>query len=314
MALNDFSALDALKPDTHFLLPQAQSKTSPVSNTRPKDTAVQPFRITQIPGAMRRMGWHTGAALMQRWFDTPKFEMSEEWKAHTPDARNLTAAECDETIVKMSWVTGYARAVEALRSVHGRMDSEPALLELCAKLQKRQWDGAGYISLGHPNLSARLMDSICQVNVLRFGEVSDRLDGMYGALGVASVKIGLIGEAWQDSATGRRLFRVQKSGVYVRDTYDFNGPQFLGIWTASRVLTKAESVSVTVGGVDDPSIVRMEDEAFTMVWNRDFRRYRNETGKGGDFIIYSDVQWMDENRVLDITSAWERLHHQGVPQ
>jgi hypothetical protein len=63
-------------------------------------------------------------------------------------------------------------------------------------------------------------------------------------------------------------------GVYLRDSYDFNGDQHLGFWDDS-----------------DNSVSTLNFLSGTRVTNEDFRVWRNANGRGGDFLIYSDVWW-----------------------
>lgn len=76
-------------------------------------------------------------------------------------------------------------------------------------------------------MSAREMDGISQVNAVPFGKASDSLDDMYGALGSATLKVEVVGEAFHEKSfftrKSRHLFRVQYIGLYIRDHYDFNG-------------------------------------------------------------------------------------------
>ncbi|MGO3031306.1 DUF6402 family protein, partial [Pseudomonas helleri] len=39
---------------------------------------------------------------------------------------------------------------------------------------------------------------------------------------------------------------------------------------------------------------------FAAVTNGDFRDYRDKTGKGGDFVIYSDVLWRNSGQIIDL--------------
>ena len=55
---------------------------------------------------------------------------------------------------------------------------------------------------------------------------------------------------------------IEEVGVYVKDSFDFNGNQFLGWW----------------GPADVP------------INNSDFQRWRAENHTGGDFLVYSDVK------------------------
>ena len=162
-------------------------------------------------------------------------------------------------------------------------------------------------------MSSMQLDAECQVNYVKLGSMTDRLDDMYGALGVASVKVAVVGEAWWEPAIGLPLFRISHSAIYIRDNYDFNGLQFLGIWTNDRVLTKAEQVSVVTGDPEhSPLSVAIETEEFAQVWNHGFRRYREQSkardpkgiGRDGDFVIYSNPHWICDGTLLNLGGFW----------
>jgi len=55
---------------------------------------------------------------------------------------------------------------------------------------------------------------------------------------------------------------VEEIGIYVWDTFNFEGEQFLGVW----------------GYRDTP------------VNNSDFREWRQKNNAGGDFLVYSDIK------------------------
>ena len=64
-------------------------------------------------------------------------------------------------------------------------------------------------------------------------------------------------------------------GIYLWDTYDFNGHQVLGYWSTSGARQHPFS-----GG--------------DLVTNGDFRDWRNRHGRGGDFFVYSDVRTVSQ--------------------
>ncbi|WP_236524799.1 DUF6402 family protein, partial [Pseudomonas tremae] len=63
------------------------------------------------------------------------------------------------------------------------------------RLKHAGWDGRGSFRLGHENLGARQIDKSSQINIKNFGSTWDVADDMYGALGFATLKVGVIGEA-----------------------------------------------------------------------------------------------------------------------
>jgi len=66
---------------------------------------------------------------------------------------------------------------------------------------------------------------------------------------------------------------INQIGVYIRDSFDFNGNQFLGFWDDS-----------------DNSVSMTNPFSGTSVSNSDFRTWRANHGAGGDFLIYSDLK------------------------
>ncbi|MDU8502542.1 DUF6402 family protein [Pseudomonas syringae] len=304
MSLNDFQRTNALGPDTYFALPQGASHTYAPTDTPAKEVIIQSLALSRIPGAMRNMGWNTAAALMQRWFDSPAWEMPEEWKEREtqPDPMSLSPAQCDENIVKMEWAMQFERCRQAVEVAESRLSTPNALEQLETRLRKAGWQQNNQINLGFYDMSAREMDSMSQINFSLFGDTWDALDDMYGALGKATLKVGLVGRTKTEENTITRqqktYFTVEHIGFYIRDHYDFNGLQYLGTWTEDRVLTKAESIiTLTPQG---HLVIRLKDGPFSTITNMHFREYREKTGNGGDFLMYSDILWKPVNQTIEL--------------
>lgn len=304
MSLNDFQHTNAVGPDTLFELPEAQSQTYAPTETPPKQVIVESLALTRLPAAMRNMGWGTAAALMQRWFDSPAWAMPEEWKKPNTQANSikLPAAQCDEDIVKMEWAMGFERCRNALALAESRLDTPNAVIRLKDLLRNAGWNGAHPFELGNPTMSAQDLDITSQINIAQFGSTQDVLDDLYGALGKATLKVAVAGNAFSENdpitRQPRCYFRASQLGFYIRDHYDFNGPQYLGTWADDRVLTKAETVFTL--SLHGQLIVRLKNGPFAAVTNGDFREYRDKIGKGGDFIVYSDVLWKETDQVIDL--------------
>lgn len=304
MSLNDFQRANALGHDAFYLLPQAESQTYAPTDTPPKQVVIERLALTRLPAAMRSMGWDTAAALMQRWFDSPAWQMPEAWKEPKtqPAPLSLTATRCDESFVKMAWAMKFERCRQAVTEAESKLTSVKGVERLTNLLKQAGWKGNGSVALGSISMSALQMDATSQVNVAPLGEIWDVLDDMYGALGKATVKVGVVGHAFSEqnpeTKQVRHLFRVEHLGFYIRDHYDFNGLQYLGTWTEDRILTRVETAfTMTAHG---QVIIRLKDGPFAAVTNGDFREYRNKIGKGGDFVIYSDVLWKKVDQVIDL--------------
>jgi len=303
MSLKDFQQTTALGPDALFLLEDTLD-TQPGNHHPAKQIVIQALPLSKVPVAMRRMGWQTSAALMQRWFDSPAWQMPEEWKEEKtkPDPMSLESAHCDENIVKMSWAMRFDRCREAVAVAQSRISTPNAVFRLKELLKSAGWDGRSSMRLGNIEHSARQLDVSAQVNYALLGELSDPLDDMYGALGTALLKVCVSGKAFvrEDSVSHRvdGYFEVERLGFYIRDQYDFNGFQFLGIWTENQILNGSELKKSLLSG--DVPIFDIGGKPFAAVTNGDFRQYRKQVGMGGDFIVYSDVMWVGAGTVIPL--------------
>lgn len=298
MSLNDFSRTNAVEANALFILQGAQSVLSPKQETKPKKVRVRRLEVTQLPGAMRSMGWVTAARLMERWFSTPAFAMGADQKA-SPDLTDLPWQQIDDTIVTMRWASQFERCRVAVDLARSRsFHTANGVIRLRELLDASGWDGKHPHSLGFYGMSSRLMDKTCQINVADLGERTDTLDEMYGALGRANLKVGLVGTALNEG--GRQRFKVDYLGFYILDTYDFNGLQYLGTWTDKRVLTKAETLAAGTYAARRIYEAR-DDSPLGLITNGDFRDYRTKTGRGGDFFVVSDIQWERVSAVVDLS-------------
>jgi hypothetical protein len=66
------------------------------------------------------------------------------------------------------------------------------------------------------------LEITAQVNYCRDGDYFDTLDDFFGAVNIATLKIGVAGEASFDNKLNRDVFNVHQLAFYIRDTYDFN--------------------------------------------------------------------------------------------
>lgn len=303
MALNDFSQAANAAPRN--LMIQAQhikSKLTPKVDKQPVKIVVPEMNIEAIPTAMRRMGWTVAAALMERWFASPEWTMPPSWKDSTlgpgPGPATDVDSRCvDDEIVTMKWALCFRRCNKIVAQLRHKIDNEAAVLLLNKRLTQATWDQRSNIGLGWADMTAREIDQVCQVNATKMGSSLDPLDDMYGALGIATVKVGLIGEAMLDPVTGRRVFHATRAGFYIRDQYDFNGEQFLGAWTENGVLSKLQMIA---NSFSDSYVYQWHGEAIGMVFNHHFERFRRNNNRGGDFLIYSDVHWIDIDLPIEL--------------
>lgn len=257
----------------------------------------KPLRLDEIPGAMDKMGWDTAAALMRRWFANPLYEMTEEEKERLArvDARTLSSPYFDDQIVKMEWAMKYPPVEKALNHLLANAQSPRSKKLLKDRLEESGTRAGNKILLGHRGANARTADMTCQIQSESLGHELDVINDLYGALGKATLKLAVTGTLDQSE------FTVNHIGIYIRDTYDFTNrslmgiqaPELLGIWSRDRCLSKWEMIGY-LNGMNQGW--RPTDEhfmGFVPMFNGDFRRWQKKHGTGGDYIVYSDVKWMD---------------------
>ena len=239
MPMSDTSQL--LARDTFFANAAAASKTYAPVATAPKEVVIERLPLTRLPSAMRNMGWDTAAALMQRWFDSPAWQMPDSWKdskgggAAPPPATLLPSSRVDDTTVRMDCALRFVRCQKAVAEARDKTTPANKISfprstgQLIIRLRDMGWDGVKPCTFGTTKLTARQLEQYCQINFASLGtKLKDTIDDMFGALGVASVKVAVVGEA-KRSSEGKCEFHVSHRGFYIRDHYDFNGSQPLGI-------------------------------------------------------------------------------------
>jgi hypothetical protein len=249
-----------------------------------------PFTLRDIPTAMRRSGWPVGAVLMERWFNAPARTMSAAEKAGRTASPDIETAA-----VTMRWALGFGRVASAHAELVGswRVASRLQAASPVLTNRVRAWRtarGGGGTSFRFGDLARPTaeVDATSQINIQTvdsgmFGVVDD----FYAAMGRALVKIAVSGMVSQVSS-GRYRLTIDEIGTYIRDTYDFIGDQSLGSWGPDgirRVAVFAPDIPVVAETARD-----QPGQAYWSVDNKSFRDWRAHYGRGGDFVILSDIQ------------------------
>jgi hypothetical protein len=220
--------------------------------------------LTNIPTIMRSHGWGNGARLMDIWFANPS--------AIAP----AYASPDTTTIVMDSWVLTFPRA----KSVYDQLMADriwantAAQGQIAALLRRKGLLTSGASSFGDLTQPVDGLDA----DYINFRTVStsglfSSLDDMDAALGNFTFHVVVAGSVEPDVGGNGWLVTINQVGVYVRDSYDFNGDQFLGYWDDS-----------------DNSVSLVNPLSGTKVTNASFRDWRTANNAGGDFLVYSDVK------------------------
>ncbi|MFC5474537.1 DUF6402 family protein [Paraherbaspirillum soli] len=295
-------------------IPIAVAMTTPCSDREGVQCSMEILQLRDIPDTMDKMGWKMAAQIMRHWFSIePAWVMPRDIKLGKVDPLNLTPTQYNDQIIKMAWLLKFPRAVEALNYLYKNWTTENGINRLKAKLKKAGWKAQHVLpfKLGSRSMSARELDSVCQVNIKEFGTKLDVLDELYGAIGEGLFKLAVVGEAYPDWLLKQDTFVVKHIGIYLRDTYDFNSDSIfeqnfpLGVWSNSRLLHKAETAAyMTLFEMKDKSELAETFPGLVPVFNEDFRRYQKLHNAGGDFVVYSDVMWVQVPKGMEIPIPW----------
>ncbi|MBX7222392.1 MAG: hypothetical protein K1Y36_20750 [Blastocatellia bacterium] len=227
------------------------------------------FPVPKMPGMMRTRKWERAATLMEKWIQGQPNDQPERG---IPDTQTI----------KMEWVLKHERAKKAYDDIFAKKLWKSAgaqreirklltaknILPLKAPVSRIPF---GTFSGSVPKLHEE------HINYQLVGDELDpilvEIDELYAALGRFTFHVlvrGYIG-----SKDAKQIFCfIEEVGVYIRDSYDFNGDfQPLGYW---------DTESNYIGKVPKPGT--------TYVSNATFRRWRERNGRGGDYMIFSDVK------------------------
>ena len=227
--------------------------------------------LTNIPAIMRANKWPHGADLMDSWF-----------------ARKIATAPKyglpDTTTVTMGWALGFKRAKDVFdQVVKDRIWATPkAQVEIGKLLRRKGLLAPGTRTFGDLGARVELQDPD-YVTYHAVGFSYTDLDDMSAALGnflfrvvVAGTVTGAAAPAKPASgpaATPKYQVKVTEVGLYVADSYDFNGDQPLGFWNEKK--NTMSMINPFAGDYVD---------------NESFRDWRKAHGMGGDFRVLSDVR------------------------
>ena len=280
-AINDVTKAELLKWRQSFIYRGGELGTgreAPISLNHLvpalQDAAVAPD-ITWIPEKMRAKGWTQGAILMEEWFRRPKLVRADD-----PKTVPFNFGPPVLNVIKMDWVMSpeFPRAKRVYDElVDGKLWKNDAAKQLLVQRLNK----LGILTQAKNNQGQKIkFGDLTSANVIQIeelyiqsrpmneGQISkavnylfNSFDGLTASLAEFDVHLAVKGYV---SVSNQVLnVTVEEIGVYVKDSYDFVGDQPLGKW---------------------------DEDALKAVTNKDFRDWREKTGKGGDFLVYSDIK------------------------
>ena len=297
---------------------------TPASNkTGQSAVAARKFGVSDIPDAMRKMHWPVAADLMDHWFkgkpwDTENGGMDELTKDHK---KPVPTEYLETSIIKMDWLMKFDRANKIQQDLKGKWNSRNATVLMQIRFTEKfansppgrypiKFDGKAIEAekFGATNTLAVIMDQY------KVGSV----DELRAAL--ANFNLRVIAEGEVIIADKKIEFFVNRLGFYAEDSYDFTDgndasvSQPLGFWNfdgianpAAALASNTNMASMQASVSENPAISpedmaalfqEVESQRYYLVQNNDFVEYRAQHGKGGDFRIFSDIQYEDIPRTL----------------
>ncbi len=255
--LTEVSSVSRSLASSPMVLSRAQDSSQASTSCIPR-----PIDLTKIPNVMDAKGWTHGAALLREWF-----------------ANSAGEGPPDTTTINMDWVLGFSRAKKAYdtifhKKIYVDKEAQRNLSNLLKKLGKDKGGTFDFFYLSSIELD---LYSIEEESVGYYDILGSDFDDLMTALGRFDFKVVVGGELekepGKDGAPNRFKVSITDVGVFVWDSFDFNKFQPLGCW---NVCTN-EVGRVSCGGGE-------------LVFNSDFRSWREKHGQGGDFKVFSDVK------------------------
>lgn len=255
--------------------------------------------ITMIPDIMRKQGkdWDVGAQLMELWFSK---------KAYTyPDPKDVNHLHVphNEDIVTIEWALKFSRVKKVYDEMwNNKIYANSAAKELIEKSIKKN----GLFNKKRQTKFGDLSKSVAEINSNEEGfyiqqrgvswPIPPELDAMVAALARFNFRMAVQGHVTYKETRSTYwglgddedvyTVKINKVGIYVRDSYDFTGEQPFGLGLGNW----------------NPDINKVAIFAFSgshEVTNRTFRKWRDKAGCGGDYIVFSDIE------VRNVDESWE---------
>ena len=248
------------------------------------------FTLEKLPGAMDFCGKPMGAKAMRRWLSRSARAMTlAEKRGDAPSPGDLIETD----LIKLDWVLRYPAAVDAYRSLL-RSDWLTRMAARRTLLNRIKRSPGGFTPGSHvmdtrnvPALHRQWQFQRMAVGGLgrslkTFLEGTDDLFAALGDFQFYAAPARMVITAHKDYTE----IYIPQVAIYLRDTYDFYGEQYLGHWNSQGSALYPGlrgAISIHTGEVDKWSI-------YFPISNRVFRAWQKRKGSGGDYIIFSDAR------------------------
>lgn len=258
------------------------------------------FNLRLLPQVMRSvLGWSVSADVMQLWLSLPARQFTNNEKIGTTKPRDVPPQNINTELITWTWLNGFELVQQAeakLMASLGTPNARRELEKLVPGKLKAQIKQAGQTSIEIRNNPQSPIDlhSDWQFQFAEAGYRVGKMDDLYGALGNFMLAAAVTKARLTMLRPGVARLSITEVGLYVRDTFEFNGQQYLGHWSE---LGLGIQPLATLGHNNKrgPSEWRQLGWHSCLGWlkpvnNSDFRTFRAHTGRGGDLLLFSDVK------------------------
>ena len=256
-----------------------------ITAARLEDIAAE-FQLIEIPPVMQHhMSAPQGADLMRQWFRSETFSLPESYRNGSVNFLSVPSQHLNTETIKMAWVAGFPRAVGAQARLERDLVATPnASRELRRVLQRQQFLHGEREPIG-VSRDAIVLHETAHLNfeTVPFGNTVDPLDCALASFTIHTAISGFVQPIKTQGTAKTHEVEVTALHFYVRDCYDFTSDrEALGSWNRT-------GASIIPGR---PGMYFAE--------NAVFRNWRARHGKGGDFVVFSDVMSKKPQRPLKI--------------
>jgi hypothetical protein len=255
------------------------------------------FDVADIPAVMRNLKWKKGAAVMEKWFSLSAKKMTLKEKINTSFIKSYPEDYIDEKIFTMDWILGFSRANDAYATLKSSLSTSNAKKEIKKLVEKDI--NASYIN----TVTIPIKNSLDPKKLhlywqFQFAGTSYDwrvgMDDLYAALGNFALYASILEGSYTIENNIITKIHISKVGIYMKDTFDFIGDQYLGHWNEEGM------------GIEPIQAALNSEISWNLAWfpkigwaypygNSDYRDYRSRIGRGGDLMLFSDVRIINVN-------------------
>lgn len=242
---------------------------------------------------------------MELWLRLPAREMTIDEKRGRIGPRLYPRQYIDTRIINWEWLRRFSQVEQGVQQVLSNLGTTNARKELIERF-RNYLTRVGFKFQSLPfllNLSLNPVDlhSDWQFQFAEVGYTPIVMDDLYGSLGNFAVYAAVTKAKIYKQSDKKYFVNVSEVGLYVRDTFDFIGPQYLGHWSKEGMgLVLAGGIANSTGVEWKLPGLSPELGIVQPLNNSDFRAFRNNFGVGGDLLLFSDVRTQAVNIGIEV--------------